>query len=167
MLQVRKGGTGAARIRKLNLPWLRGGTQTIDTSGAFAFSAYYKLPDATTTTIEYGNVPLPEDSISSGTYKLKILYSNELANDEFDILFVKLAGFIEGDTNSTVLYFDVGISKTVSSVADTLTTLSYDLITLPKSGSVIQASFSRLGSADSNNGFMAIWSVWLEYLAFI
>ena len=168
MLQVRKGGTGAARFRKLDLPWLRGGTLVTDSSGGFSFISHRQVAGGSATTHNYGNVSLPEDAVAAGTYKLKILYSNAEVDNSIDIWILKLGSLDEGGTSSTILYSDSGyVSKTVSSVLNTLTVLSYDLTTLPKSGSTIQVGFGRDGTNDSNNGTMDIWAVWLEYLAFI
>ena len=168
-LKLEQGTTGAARYRRLHLPWIKGGTLSINTSGSLRFVAYHSLPSGSANTVQYGNPVVPSDAIEGGFPKLKVLFSNRVGGDDMDIEIFTLAAFREGDTNTVLLYSELGsyTTYTINAVADTLRILSYDLTLPPRSEDVVGCTIGREGLADDNSGQMDIWGVWIEYLAFI
>lgn len=168
MLQVRKGGTGAARIRRIPLfSDLTTGISTSDTEGNFSDIQHYRLEDAVTDYVYYTPVILPADFISGGVPSLHYLYSNDVTTGDVTWV-ISVRSIVGGSAVANSVLGDT-TSITVGGTADSLTERSVDFTTTPKQNTTLAAYIRRTGGAgsDTSTGIASVWSAWIEYLAFI
>ncbi len=171
MMQVQRGGTGAARIRRLPLHLVgasdgTGDTFVRDTHGSLSNATHFELPDATTD-IYFESVMIPSDYVNiSFSATINWLYSNEGTSGtvKWDPL---IRSFKDGSSSLTNLY-NSDFLRTVPSVANTIELVSVELETVPEKDSFIVGYIRRSNSGSPTNSDNShLWCAWIEYVAFI
>ncbi len=168
MLQVQKGGTGAARIRRIPLTYTHIDVATeITLVGNFDAMPHPNLDDAIGDILYYEGVVIPTDYIAfASSMSLNYMYSNSgtTGNVDWNLLVKSVA---DTSTAEVILLNTGSVSVAVPAVADTMSIRSVPFTTLPKTNTVLFPLIRRLGVADSNNDTTSVWSAWIEYLSFI
>ena len=138
----------------------------VDIHGSFSADPHLDMGDGGTTTLkQWAGVPVPADYVAGTQMTLKIMWSN--GSNAGTVNLTRLVrGYGDGASAATT-YVNNASSVAVPGTANTMGVISLALSTAnPTAGDIMFVSLVRAGAADSNNGTVVIWGVWLEYSAF-
>jgi hypothetical protein len=167
MIQIRKGGTGAARIRNIPLVANNVETAVVDDHGNFTTITHFHLTNAGTETIWYEAIPIPTDYVATGEMRLKYAYTN--AGTTGDVYWTVLVKELDVDGTTTTTLLSDTSAVTVPTSADTMAVRSLTFTTLPTKDNLVAVKLDRAGAhgSDTNSSTTSLYSVWLEYVSFI
>ena len=165
MQRVQKGGTGAARFRRIPLySDVTSEVPVTTTRGNFDLMSHHELVDNNSDKIFYSGVVVPTDYIAVGQMTFNYMYSSTVATDDIDWIVV-VKSITDTATSEISLLSDT-TSVAAPGVVSTLAVRSVALTTLPKIDTVLYATLERT-VGDANAGVVSVWAAWLEYIAFI
>jgi hypothetical protein len=169
MGQVRRGGTGAARLRRIplysNNTAAAGEDPVVTTHGSFDLMSHTDMLNANSDRIYYDSVIMPTDYIAvAGTVTFNYMYSAKEADNTIDWL-VQVKSLVNNSAADLILLTD-STSIAAPSVVNTMSIRSVPFTILPKIDTVISALLQRT-AGDANTLDAAVWGAWIEYVAFI
>lgn len=167
-IQLERGASGAARLRRIPLFTTHAYAYAIDTHGSIADLAHLDYAASAATTIKFF-LPfiMPIDYVEGGEFPT-INYRFSSSTTTGNVVWIVRVDSIGDEATAQTSLLDDTTAVAVPSVANTVDTRTVSLTTRPQINDTINLELTRddTSGSDTNAGTLSIWSVWLEYLAF-